>query len=284
MPATDELRREVYEIWNGIAPTWERRRGYIEEVTAPVRDWMVSELAPRAGDTVLELAAGAGDTGFEAARIVGADGRLICSDLSPAMVDAAHRRGRELGLDNVDYRVLDAERIDLDGDSVDGVLCRYGYMLMADRVAALSETRRVLRPGGRLVLTVWGPPERNPFFSLVAMNLIRRGHMAPPDPEGPGIFSMADKARTTALLEAAGFDDVRIEEVPGRFAFDDVDEYLGFVGDTAGPLAAALRGLPDEEHTQIKAGLEEACAPFATDGGYALPVVTLAAVARRAPR
>jgi len=280
MPATSELRSEVYEIWNAIAPTWERQRGHIEELAAPVRDWMVSELAPRAGDTVLELAAGAGDTGFEAARIVGADGRLICSDFSPAMVDAARRRGRELGLDNVDYRVVDAERIDLDDDSVDAVLCRYGYMLMADRVAALSETRRVLRHGGRLVLTVWGPPDRNPFFSLVAMNLIRRGHMAPPDPDGPGIFSMADKARTAALLGAAGFDEVRIEEVPGRFAFDDVDEYLGFVADTAGPLAAALRGLPDEQRTAIKAGLEEACAPFATDGGYALPVVTLAAVAR----
>ena len=284
MPATGELRREIYETWNEMAPTWERRRGYIEEVAAPVRDWMVSELAPRAGETVLELAAGAGDTGFEVARILGADGRLICSDLSPAMVDAARRRGHELGLDNVDYRVVDAERIDLDDDSVDGVLCRYGYMLMADRVAALSETRRVLRRGGRLVLTVWGPPERNPFFALVAMNLIRRGHMAPPDPERPGIFSMADEERTTALLEAVGLDEVRIEEVPGRFSFDDVDEHLGFVADTAGPLAAVLRGLPDEERTAIKAGLEEACAPFATGGGYALPCVTLAAVARRAAR
>lgn len=280
MPTTDELHSQFYEIAEAIAPTWERQRAHVEEVATPVREWMISALAPETGDTVLELAAGVGDTGFEAARIVGADGRLICSDFSPAMLEAARRRGRELGLENVDYRVIDAERIDLGDDSVDGVLCRYGYMLMADPPAALSETRRVLRDGGRLVLAVWGAPERNPFFTLVAMNLVRRGHIEPPAPEGPGIFSMSSDERTTALLEQAGFDEVRTEEVPARFAFDDVDEYLNFVGDTAGPLALALRRLSDEELKSIKADLEEACAPFATDGGYALPGVTVAAVAR----
>lgn len=142
MPTTEELRRQFYEISEAIAPTWESRRAHIEEVAAPVRDWMVSELAPRPGDTVLELAAGVGDTGFEAARIVGPDGRLICSDFSRGMLDAARRRGRELGLDNVDYRVIDAERIDLDDDSVDGVLCRYGYMLTRPRCSRRRASTR----------------------------------------------------------------------------------------------------------------------------------------------
>ena len=78
------------------------------------------------------------------------------------MVDAARRRGAELGLENVDYRVLDAERMDLPDASVDGVLCRYGYMLMADPAAALAETRRVLKPGGRLSFAVVGAPEQQP--------------------------------------------------------------------------------------------------------------------------
>jgi ubiquinone/menaquinone biosynthesis C-methylase UbiE len=79
------------------------------------------ELGPRPGDTVLELAAGVGDTGFEAATL-GEGGRLISTDFSPAMVEAARRRGYERGAENVEYRVMDAERIELDGDSVDGVL------------------------------------------------------------------------------------------------------------------------------------------------------------------
>ena len=279
MPTIDELRTMSYEISQTVAPTWESRRDEIEDVAGPVREWMVRALSPRPGDTVLELAAGVGDTGFEVARLVGSDGRLITSDVAPAMLDAARRRGRTLGLENVDYRVLDAERIDLDTDSVDGVLCRYGYMLMADSAAALSETRRVLRTGGRLALAVWGPPERNPFFAIVAASLAQRGHIPPPDTEGPGIFSMASRERTNRLLREAGFREIRIDEVPARFAFGGVEQYLAFVADTAGPLAVALRGLPDDERRQIDAAVETAVAPFAVDGGYELPGVSLAAVA-----
>ncbi len=282
MTTIEKLRLQNYEVWENIAPSWERRRAFVERAGAPVRDWMVRELAPRPGDTVLELAAGVGETGFEAARIVGAGGRLISSDFSPAMLDAARRRGGELGVDNVDYRVIDAERIELESGSVDGVLCRYAYMLMADPAAALAEAHRVLRPGGRLALAVFGAPQRNPFFALVAMKLAQRGHLPPPDPEGPGLFGMASPERTTRLLEAAGFDEVRVEELPApRFGFADVDEYLTTVADTAGPLALALRGLPDDERAQIKSELEEAFAPFATDGGYELPGLTLAVVATK---
>jgi ubiquinone/menaquinone biosynthesis C-methylase UbiE len=81
---------------------------------APVRAWLISELAPLPGDTVLELGAGPGDTGFAAAALVGERGRLLSTDFSPDIVEVARRRGGELGLENVDYRVMDAERIELD--------------------------------------------------------------------------------------------------------------------------------------------------------------------------
>jgi ubiquinone/menaquinone biosynthesis C-methylase UbiE len=146
----DQRERHQFhlEIAERIAPTWEKRRAEIGKVSAPVRLWMLRELHPQQGDTLLELAAGVGDTGFEAAETIGGSGRLITSDLSAAMLDAARRRGAELGLGNVDYRVINAEHIPLDDESVDGVLCRFRYMLMPDPAAAFAETRRVLRPGG----------------------------------------------------------------------------------------------------------------------------------------
>jgi SAM-dependent methyltransferase len=282
--ATDALnafRGASYEIAEAIAPTWERRRADIEEVAAPVREWMLKELRPQDGDTLLELAAGVGETGFEAAALVGGRGRLITSDFSPAMLDAARRRGTELGVANADYRLIDAERIELPDDSVDGVLCRFGYMLMADPAAALAETRRVLRSGGRLTLAVWGAPERNPFFGIIAASLIRRGHIDPPEPPpAPGIFSMASAERTEGLLRGAGFGDVRVEEVTGRFVLPDVDEYLSVIADTAGPIALTLRGLADPDRAAVEADVEDALQRFAADGGYELPCLALCAVAR----
>jgi ubiquinone/menaquinone biosynthesis C-methylase UbiE len=277
--AMEKQQREIYEIAEAIAPGWERWRARIEETTTPVREWMINELAPRPADTVLELAAGAGDTGFEAAAIVGDRGQLISTDFSPAMLQVARRRGAELGLANVDYRVMDAERIELDADSVDGVLCRFGYMLMPDPAAAFAETRRVLRPGGRLALAVWGAPERNPWATIGFGLLIERGHMPPPEPGAPSPFAMASEEQTRALLAGAGFTAVHTEEVPVRFTFRDIDEYTTYATDTGGPAALVLRGLPEDEREALKTQLGAAFAPFGAEAGYEIPGVALCAAA-----
>lgn len=276
----DDYRDAIYEIAEAIAPTWERRRAEVEELSAPFREWMLRALGPREGDTVLELAAGVGDTGFEAAAIVGETGRLMTTDVSPAMLEAARRRGAELGVANAGYRVMDAERIALDDNSVDGVLCRFGYMLMADPATALAETRRVLRPGGRLALAVWGTAEQNPFFVTIAVSLVQRGHLPLPEPPpAPGPFSMASSERTEGLLRRAGFAEVRTEEVAGRFVASDADEYLSVIADTAGPIGLTLRGLAEPDRAAVNADVENSLRRFAADGGYEIPCLALCAVA-----
>ena len=269
-----------YETAETLAATWESRRPFVERVAAPVREWMVAELQPHPGDTVLELAAGVGDTGFEVSRVIGEEGLLISTDFSPAMLAAAERRGRELGVGNVEYRVVDAEQIDLDTDAVDGVLCRFGYMLMVDPGAALAETRRVLRDDGWLTLAVWGAVERNPFFTTIAGALVQRGRISPPEPPpAPGLFSMADVERTTALLSDAGFRRVRTEEVDVHFQLPSMDEYIDIVADTAGPLALALRNLSSTERAEIRSAVGDGLARFETADGYDIPGVALCAVA-----
>jgi ubiquinone/menaquinone biosynthesis C-methylase UbiE len=144
----ETARQQSRAAWNAVAPGWYARREELWKASRPVSEWMVRKLHPRPGDTVLELAAGLADTGLMAARLVGEAGRVIVTDFTPEMLVGARRRAEEIGVENAEFRVLDAERMDLETDSVDGVLCRWAYMLMIDPPAAFAETRRVLRPGG----------------------------------------------------------------------------------------------------------------------------------------
>jgi ubiquinone/menaquinone biosynthesis C-methylase UbiE len=159
----EDYRGTSRDVRQAMAPGWERWRGQRTRLRhEPARRWLIVGLRLQPGQTVLGLGAGTGETGFEAAVILGEGGRLISSDLSPEMVEVARRRATELGLSSVDYRVIDAERIELGADSVDGVLCQSTYMLVDDPATALAETRRVLRPGGRVALSAWGAPSATP--------------------------------------------------------------------------------------------------------------------------
>ena len=126
-------------------PRWERRRAEVEEVVDAGPGVDAARASPASGRHACSSSRpGSATPASRRPRSSARRGRLITTDFSPAMLAAARRRGAELGVANVDYRVMDAERIELDDDSVDGVLCRFGYMLMADPAAALAETRRVL--------------------------------------------------------------------------------------------------------------------------------------------
>src|SRR5580765_2079396 len=158
-----------------MASRWDRRRNLLQESTRAISEWLVDRLDPQPGQTILELAAGTGETGFLAAARLGETGRLISSDRSPNMVEAARRAGDERGLANVEYRTLDSERLDLPDASVDGVLSRFGYVLKGDPPPALREIRRVLRSGGRLAFAVWAGRERNPWMTVPAAVMAELG-------------------------------------------------------------------------------------------------------------
>lgn len=261
-----QYRQTSHEIWERISVNWASEREFIHSATAPVSQRMVERLDPKPGETILDLAAGTGDTGFLAAAMIGSDGKLISTDFVSGMVDAAKAVSAQLGLDNVEHRVLDAERMDLDDSSVDGVLCRFGYMLMADPAKALGETRRVLRDGGRLVFGVWGPPDENMWAFVPGRVLVERGHLPPPEPEQPGIFAMADPDRIRALVTGAGFSEPEIEQVDMVWPYGDAGEHWGFTRKLAGPLADAVDQLDEDEQEAVRLEVESEIESLLADG------------------
>src|ERR671929_1000119 len=179
----EAYRAESRERWEAAAAGWGQEREAFQRDTVAVSQWMLDAAHLQPGHTVLELAAGPADLGLMAAELVAPGGRAIITDGAEAMLDVARARAQELGTTNVEIRQMEAEWIDLPAASVDAVLCRWGYMLLADPEAALRETRRGLKPGGRVALAAWDAAERNPWLTRIGSVLIERGHMQP-DPPG----------------------------------------------------------------------------------------------------
>lgn len=277
---TDEETVRSRESWGAAAAGWEAQRERVWAASAPVGEAIVAALDPQPGQTLLELAAGPGDTGFTAALLLGPAGLLISSDLAPEMVDAARRRGAELGLENVEYRVLDAQALDLPDGSIDGILCRWGYMLMPDPLQALRETRRVLRDGGRLSFAVWGPRGRNRWATAIGRSLLAVGLMEPPDPLAPGMFALADTGRLADLIVTAGFEPPAIAEVVVSWRYDSFDEYVEVQTSLSRDLRSRLEELDAAARTQVLEATREQLQPYANDAGYTIDGVSLVVSAR----
>jgi ubiquinone/menaquinone biosynthesis C-methylase UbiE len=266
----DEYRQQSLASWDAIAPGWKRRRDWLQANTGLVNDWIAAKGDPQPGQTWLDVAGGPGDLTLAISAGVGDDGHVIYTDFSPDMVEVA--RGNAGDRANVEFRVLDAERMDLDDDSVDGVGCRYGYMLMADPAAALGQTRRVLRDGGPLAFAVWSTPDRNLWAAIPAMTLVQRGHVPPPDPTAPGIFALGMPERIRELVTGAGFADPEIEEITFTFEYADDDDLWDALVSLAGPLARVVNALPEDEQAATRAAILENVSTFrADDGSYTVP-------------
>ena len=274
----DAYRRESRRRWGESAAGWKRRDAFVGRAAMPVSAWLVDALELQPGHRVLELAAGTGEVGLLAHELIQPGGELILSDFAPEMLTAAQERAEARGLRGVRFKQIDAESIDLDAASLDGVLCRWGYMLMADPGAALRETRRVLRPGGRVALAAWTGPEDNPWSALIGRELVNRGAWEPPDPEEPGQFAWAEEGVVGRLLAEAGFADVEVDVVAFENRYASFEDWIASQRDLSPRTDEALRTRPDAG--EILEALRVAAAPYEReDGSVVMPARTWVAVA-----
>lgn len=272
----EEYRRESGERWERAATGWSRRAHELDAATRPVSEAMVEALGPQPGQTILELAAGPGVTFLGVAERLAPGGRLILSDRSEPMVEVARERIADRA--DVEARVLDAESIDLPTASVDGVLCRWAYMLVPDPATALGETRRVLRPGGRLALSVWADPEGNPWVVVAMRELMRRGLAPAPEPDAPGMFALADPERVVGLLAGAGFSDWDVRPVGFEYEFAGAERWWEVMTDLNRTVADAHASLDEAGRAEVREALAREFEPWTgPDGALRLPACALVA-------
>jgi SAM-dependent methyltransferase len=276
MAVPDDFRTQSRKRWGDQAEGWESRRDELRALTMPVSARMIDAVDPQPGDTLLELAAGTGDTGLLAAEMIEPGGTLICSDFSPEMLQTAQRRAEELGVRNVRFKQIDAETsIDLEAGTIDGVLCRWGYMLMADPETALRETRRVLKPGRRVALAAWTGPEDNLWSSLPVREMIARGVMEPPDPGVPGQFTWAEEGLIAQHLEAAGFTEHHVEWLEFPITYRSAADWWAAQVALSSGFRAAVAQASDDDLAAVGDALDRRAERFAgPDGTLQIPART----------
>ena len=229
-------------------------------------------------ERVLDVACGTGLVAFAAADAVGPEGRVVGVDLSGRMVDAARRRAQERGVRHATFARMDAERLDLPDATFDVALCALGLMYVPDPVQALREMRRVLRPGGRVVLAVWGERSRcgwSAVFPIVEAEVATE--------VCPLFFGLGQHDALARLCADAGFVGIDERRIAATLDYTDADDACN-AALLGGPVALAWSRFDDDVRARVRGRYVEAIGEWRHDQGYRVPgeFVVVAATAPRA--
>ncbi|MFI9005791.1 class I SAM-dependent methyltransferase [Actinosynnema sp. NPDC053489] len=257
--------------WDAISAGWSSVADAFERGAGVVTARLLELGGVAAGDSVLDVGTGVGEPALTAAAAVGPAGRVVGVDLSPAMVELARRNGA--GVANAEFLVGDVESLDLPRSGFDVVLARWSLMFAPEPAAAFRSLARVLKPGGVLAASTWGPPETAPMLSLGFRVLVTRLDLPAPAPGVPGPFGMADPEVPARHLAAAGFTDVSVTEVEVPFELPSPEAYARFT-EAITPVAIRRRAreVLGADTSALWAEVAASTAPHRRpDGSVALP-------------
>lgn len=267
--------QEYYsKTYGGSAPE-NYERYFVPTIGAPLADDLIDIAAIRPGERVLDVACGTGVVARLAAERVGATGAVAGLDINPGMLAVA----RSVTSPNIsiDWYESSAEEIPLPDEAFGVVLCQLGLQFMPDKLAALREMRRVLAPGGRLLIRVVGPTPR--IFVILDEALAR--HI---NPEAKAfvdlVFSLHDTSELERLISGAGFREVAIHADTRKLRLPAPEEFLWqYVRST--PLAGLVAQVDDEKRVALERDVVEKWQAFVEDGALTLHIRDVVATARK---
>ena len=256
---------QTREAWDAIA------RGYDEFVT-PTHMQIGHDALTRAGVgpgvRFLDVAAGSGALSIPAARL---GARVVATDLSPAMTEALAARARADGV-AVETRLMDGHALDFADDCFEVAGSQYGVMLFPDLPRALGEMARVTRPGGRVLMVVYGPPTRFEIlgFFLAAVQAVVPGFTGPPQNLVALAFQVAEPEKLRQALARAGLNDVSVEPLTQHTEFGSGRQMWDWVVNS-NPIGAMLvADLTDEQERAVQLELDGMLRERSGAGGTAV--------------
>ena len=254
--------------WNdAVGRTWVMLHQRLDRQLQPIGRAAMAKAGFAPGRQVLDVGCGCGETSFELAAEV-APGAVVGLDVSAMLLDVARADAAARGITNLDFILADAQVHVFPQAAFDVVFSRFGVMFFEDPVAAFTNIRPALKPGGRLAFCCWRGARENLWLALPGQAV---GHLLPPmppaDPNAPGPMAFADRDRLNRILAAAGFADIEIEPLDLKTGGDSLDDSV-FLAMRMGVLGAALRevGADDELKAKVESALRSALEPHVING------------------
>jgi enediyne biosynthesis protein CalE5 len=262
-----EFRGTQRQQWNTAATGWKKWSELIDEGAGHVSERMIELAGVAPGGRVLDVAAGYGEPSLTAARVAGPDGSVVATDISAEMLAYGRERAAAAGLENIEFLVADAASLDFPEDSFDAALSRWGIIFEPDGEAAAARVHGFLKPGTRMAISSWGPPERTPFLGVPMRTAMAKLDVPPPPPGTPGPLSRPTPEAIGGLLEGGGFSDIEVEETDVAMEWASAEDFTTFVKEIAPPIRAIIDPHPPEVQEETWAAITDAIREFAGDGG-----------------
>ncbi|HKI44010.1 MAG TPA: class I SAM-dependent methyltransferase [Balneolales bacterium] len=252
----NNIQQQQKESWNKFSPGWKKWDGLVMDFLHPMGEETIRSLNLKETDTVLDVASGTGEPGLTISSVV-SEGKVVLTDLSEGMLSVARNKALRNNILNCEFHNCGACELPFANAVFDAVSCRLGFMFVPDMHKAAKEMARVLKPGGRVSITVWGAPEKN-FWVTCIMDAIKK-HLpvAPPPPGAPGMFRCADSLHMTNLLKQAGFKNIEQTEINGLVDYGSCDTYWENMNDVGAAVVMALSRAGSETRSKIKQTLYE---------------------------
>lgn len=257
--------------WDRASRSYEQ---YWRRQLLPAIDLLIDTAAVQPGEDVIDVACGTGLVTLPVAAGVGPQGRVLATDLSPKMVADLESTLAATGITNVDVACGDAEAIDTDR-RFDAALCSLGLMYVPDPPAAVRQLHKVLRPGGRTVISVWGERRNCGWAELFPIV----GDRISSD-VCPMFFALGSPGALAETLDQAGFVDVHETRFDAQLAYADAEEALG-AAFRGGPVALAYSRFDEATRESAHEAYLDSIAAFADGAGYRVPGEFVVASGRR---
>lgn len=258
LQGTAPVKDEMQQRWTANAAGWRTARAEHSATSRAATEAIVEAAAVRPGMQVLDLASGTGQPCLALAERVGPAGQVTATDLVPDMLAGAEEAAKTQGLTNLTFRQADAEALPFADQAFDVVTCRFGAMFFPNLGQALNEIYRVLKPGGRVALVVWGPLAENPHTAILHALLSKYGQQL----SGIG-FRLSQPGMLEDALSAAGLQQVQVEQrripwpVPGPLEHLWIERQA-----RSAEVRRCIAALAPEQQDQLRAEVLRAFAPY----------------------